>query len=125
MVRNGDKVGTGKFNSPKRQVGSLGTNRSFNQLAGRIHSFLRRHPEISQEEFLLDAVQNELGLLEQKEVRRVTSPHVSQRAPVVRKISPALDEQFVDRVATITERLAKLHDQRYGVWPQMRRFLFG
>ena len=38
---------------------------------------------------------------------------------------PSLSEEDIRIHAWLSERLAKLHYERYGLWPGLRRFLFG
>jgi len=122
---HGGKLHGGKLHATKLHGGSQTTNRSLQQLVGRVHSFFRRHPEISRNEFLLDAVKNELGLLEKQETCQAVVSRTSPQARRLPQNNQVPDEQFVNRVAAVTERLARLHDQRYGLWPQVRRFFFG
>src|SRR5262245_37364142 len=83
------------------------------RLAERVRNYFARHPEVSREEFLLDAVGRELTLRDRPE----TNPE-----PTVR---PPLTEEDIRLHARLNERLAALHYERYGLWPRLRRFLFG
>ena len=74
------------------------------RLAERVRRYFARHPEVSREEFLLDAVAKELTLRD-------------GRSP--------LTEEDVRFHARLNKRLAVLHHERYGLWPKVRRLLFG
>ena len=83
------------------------------RLAERVQNYFARHPEVSREEFLLDAVKRELTLRDSS----LTNPAPAERPP--------LTEEDIRIHARLNERLAALHYERYGLWPRIRRFLFG
>src|SRR5262245_38763008 len=82
------------------------------RLAERVRNYFARHPEVSREEFLLDAVGRELVLRDGP----VTSP---------KPIGRPLTEEDIRIHAQLNERLAALNYERHGLWPRIRRFLFG
>ncbi len=83
------------------------------RLANRVRQYLARHPEVSPEEFALDAVGRELALREGPG----TSPRPTDRPP--------LTEEDIRLHAWLNERLAALHREKHGLWPRIRRFLVG
>ena len=83
------------------------------QLAERVRHYLARHPDVSPEEFLLDALGREVTLREGPD----TSPGAASRPP--------LTEEDIRLHVWLNERLAALHRERHGLWQKIRRFLFG
>ena len=79
-------------------------------LADRVRRYFARHPEVSREDFLRDAVARELTLGE---------------GPGAAADRPRLTAEDVRIHARLNERLAALHYERYGLWPRIRRFLRG
>src|SRR5262245_59920145 len=99
----------------------------FNRLAERVRQYIDQHPEVSLEQFLLGAVRREIRLREQRE-----TGHESR--PVRREVEPTSRWSTARRLPTVedirlhawlTERLAVLDHARQGLWPRLRRFLFG
>jgi hypothetical protein len=84
-----------------------------NRLAERARHYFARHPEVSPQEFLLDALGRELILREGPG----TSPWPAYRPP--------LTEEDLRIHALLDERLAALHRERHGLWSRVRRLLFG
>jgi hypothetical protein len=80
-----------------------------NRLAERVRHYFHRHPEVSREEFLLEAVR--------REMHRREGPWAPARLP------PSTEEIRIH--AGLTERLAAFDYERHGLWPKFRRFLFG
>src|SRR5262245_12696079 len=83
------------------------------RLAERVRHYLVRHPKVSPEEFLLDAMGRELTPREGPG----TSPRPTGRPP--------LTEEDIHIHVWLNERLAALHHERHGLWPRIRRFLSG
>jgi hypothetical protein len=83
------------------------------RLAERVRPYVARHPGVSPEEFLLDAVGSGLTLREGPG----PSPWSADRPP--------LSEEDIRLHAWLNERLASLHRERYGLWPKIRRSLSG
>jgi hypothetical protein len=80
------------------------------RLAERIRGYLARHPEVSPDEFLLDAVHREIDLLE--------SPRASASAS-------RLTEEDIRLHVWLSERITALHRERHGLWSRIRRLFFG
>jgi hypothetical protein len=96
-----------------------------NQLVERVRAYLSQHPEVSREELLLEAVRRVIVVREQKEMSSgvvgVESEGTSKRYTG----RPPLTAEDIRMHAVLAERLALLHYERYGLWPKVRRFLFG
>ena len=98
-----------------------------NRLAERVRHYFDQHPEVSRQEFLLEAVLREIHFREHREkgngagtMRREgegTGRWSTARAP--------LSAEDIRIHALLIERLAVLNYERYGLWPKLRRFLFG
>ena len=84
-----------------------------NWLAERVRHYFDQNPEISQEEFLLEAVPREMHLRE--------SPGASRWSPA----RPQLSTEDIRIHAWLTERRAALDYKRHGLWPKLQQFLFG
>jgi len=107
---------------------SAGKNptRAANRLVERVRYYFDQHPEVSREEFLLDAVRREMLFRDQKEMWHGDGTlgqalGGNNRASAVR---PPNDDE-IRLSASLAERLAVLHYERYGLWPRIRRFFFG
>jgi hypothetical protein len=98
-----------------------------NGLAERVRQYFDLHPDVSQEEFLLEAVQREIYFREQQETGNGAGPERRTGGGVSRRFSarPALSAEDIRIHAWLTERLAMLHYERHGLWPRFKRFLFG
>lgn len=81
------------------------------RLAGRVRHYFARHPEVSREEFLLEALARELALREGPDAEAVP-------------LNRPLTEEDLRLHARLNERLAALNYERYGLWPRLRRLLF-
>jgi len=99
---------------------------SVNRLAGRVRHYFDEHPEVSRGEFLLDAVRREINRREQGETRNVVGTVRRDGEGINRRftVRPPSDDE-IRFEALLAERLAVLHYERYGLWPRIRRFLFG
>jgi hypothetical protein len=115
--------------TPNDHIPSAGTNivSPVNRLAERVRHYFDQHPEVSHEKFLLEAVQREIHFREQREsgngaglARR--EGQVTSRWSIAR---PPLSDEDIRVHAWLIERLAVLHYERHGLWPKLRRFLFG
>ena len=98
-----------------------------NRLAERVRQYFDQHPEVSREEFLLDAVRKEIRTREQRETGNGASPARRERQRTNRwsTARPSLTAEDIRIHAWLTERLAALHHERHGLWPTLRRFLLG
>jgi hypothetical protein len=98
-----------------------------NRLAERLRHAFDQHPEVFREEFLRDARRRDIHLREQRET--------GNGAGIVRRqgqgtsswstARPRLSAEDIRVHARLLERLAWLHYERNGLWPRLRRFLFG
>jgi hypothetical protein len=98
-----------------------------NRLAERVRHYFDRHPEASQEEFLLDAVGREIVVREREDDGNGhlhTRPE-GQRTGPRSGYRPPLTEEDIRIHAWLNERLAALHRERNGLWSKIRRLLFG
>ena len=97
-----------------------------NRLVQRVRHYFDQHPEVSREEFLLDAVRREILVREQREVRNGPGTVRGEGGESKRRSTgrpPSNDD--IRFGALLAERLAMLDYERYGLWPKLRRFLFG
>ena len=97
-----------------------------NRLVKHVQKYFDQHPEVSREQFLLDAVRREMIFRDQTEMwhgEETVGQALggSNRASAVR---PPSDDE-IRFGALLAERLAVLHYERYGLWPRLRRFVFG
>jgi hypothetical protein len=83
------------------------------QLAERVRQYFVRHPEVSREEFLVEAVRREIAFREQREIENAAGP------------APTLTAEDIRIHACLVERLAVVYYEQHGLWPKLRRFLFG
>jgi hypothetical protein len=86
-------------------------------LAERLRRYFDRHPEVSREAFLLDAVQKEIDSRERQVKRAASGQGAGRRIKLT-----AEDIRIHNR---LNERLAALHRHRHGLWSKLRRFVFG
>jgi hypothetical protein len=115
--------------NPNYRFVSTGSNPMppVDRLAERVRHYLDQHPEVSREEFLLEAVQREIHFREQKETRHRPEPERQERrgTGLGSSARPRLSAEDIRIHAWLIERLAVLHHERHGLWPRLRRFLFG
>jgi hypothetical protein len=97
------------------------------RLAERVRHYFDRHPEVSREEFLREAVQREIYLREQTDTEAGTGPRGRTDGEAAHRFRarPALTAEDIRIHAWLTERLAMLHYERHGLWPRFKRFFFG
>jgi hypothetical protein len=98
-----------------------------NRLAGRVRFYFDRRPAVTRKKFLLDAVRRDFDFHTQRETETGAGParwygEGPNRWPTAR---PALSAEDIRLHAWLNERLAVLHYERHGLWPKLRRFLFG
>jgi hypothetical protein len=86
------------------------------RLVGHVRHYFDQHPEIAREEFLQDAIRREIDFLEQ------ASSGPARRHFVPR---PPLSSKDLRAQSLLAQRVAQIHYQRHGLWPTVRRFLFG
>jgi hypothetical protein len=83
-------------------------------MAGRVRHPFARHPEVSHEGPWRDAVPRE------------SNPREGQEAsPWSADWPPLTEEEGIRFHAWLNGRLAALDRERHGLWPTIRRFLFG
>jgi len=73
-----------------------------NRLAERVRHYFDQYPEVAREEFVLES-----------------------RREGTRTARPPLSAEDIRIHAWLIERLAIVHYERHGLWPKLRRFLFG
>jgi hypothetical protein len=99
---------------------------SNNRVDERVRRFFDQHPEVSRQEFLLEAVWREIRFREQRETTNgagnVRRENQGARRPSVAR--PPLSAEDIRIHARLNERLALNNYERYGLWPKLRRFLF-
>jgi len=95
------------------------------QLAERLSHYFDRHPEVSREEFFLEAVRREIHFCEQREARR-KSIALRRSGEVTDDERPAAGRmrsaEEIRIQAALAQRLAVFHYERHGIWPRVRRF---
>jgi hypothetical protein len=98
-----------------------------NQLAERVRHYFDQHPEVAREKFLLEAIRREIDFREQGETEKGSGParREGERTNRWSTARPRLRAEDIRLHAWLTERLAALHYERHGLWPKLRRFLFG
>ena len=87
--------------------------RLFDPSAERVRQFFHRHLEVSRQEFLADAVRREIGFREQREIDNAAWA------------GPTLTAEDIRIHAWLADRLAVVHYEQHGLWPKLRRLLFG
>jgi hypothetical protein len=96
-------------------------------LAERVRHYFADHPEVSRKEFLLAAVRKEVHLREQED-NGSGSRHARPEGRRTRQsfaYRRPLSNEDVRLHVWLNERLAVLHRERHGLWPKIRRVLFG
>jgi hypothetical protein len=85
------------------------------------------HAVLVREKFLLESVRREIDFREQTETES-GARLVARNGEGINRWSSArrpLSAKDIRLHAWLSERLAVLHYERHGVWPKVRRFLFG
>jgi hypothetical protein len=114
---------------PNDRIPSDGSNLvpPVNRLSERVRHYFDQHPEASREELLLEALRREIHFREQRETGngagRVRWEGAWTNSWFTAR--PPLSAEDTHIHAWLAERLALLHYERYGLWPRLRRFLFG
>jgi len=110
-------------------IPSIGFNRvaQVKRLADRVRHYFDQHPELDHDIFFLDAVRKEIDFREQWETENVTGPAYREGETTNKSfaVRPRLSAEDIRLHAWLNERLAVLHYERYGLWPRLRRLLFG
>jgi hypothetical protein len=127
-----DCVTTGEKNmvasNPNNRFQYAGSNAvpPVNRLAERVRHYFDQHPEVSRQEFLLEAVLREIHFREQREKGNKAGTERRGGDGTSRWFTPwpPLSAEDVRIHARLMERLAALNYERYGLWPRLRRFLF-
>jgi hypothetical protein len=98
-----------------------------NRLVLRVRHYFDRHPEAGREEFLLDAIRREVSFREREETRHGsgTARREGEGTHQRSAIRPPPSAEHIRIRASVAQRLAVLHYERCGLWPKLRRFLFG
>lgn len=87
-------------------------------LAETVRVYLDRHPEVSPQEFLAQAIQREIGVREQQAGEGV------RHVPAA--VSPSRRTEEDVRIHNwLNERLAAVRPQREGMWAKMCRLFVG
>src|SRR5260370_39369727 len=114
--------------NPNDRIPSAGSNRValVNQLAERVRDYLEQHPEVSREEFLLEAVRREIRFREQRATGNGAGGARREGDGTNRwsTARPPLRAEDIRIHAWLIEHQAVLHYERHGLWPKLRRFLF-
>jgi len=97
------------------------------RLAERVRHYFDQHPEVSREEFLVEAVRREMYHREHNEIKAGSGParRESRDSNFGSTNRSPLSAEDIRVHAWLMERLAVLHHERHGLWPRLRRFLFG
>jgi hypothetical protein len=97
-----------------------------NRLAERVRHYFDRHPEVSREELLVDAVRREIQFREERETGNESGPARREGEwKSWRSIArPLLTAEDIRVHALLARRLAILNYERHGLWPKLRRVLF-
>jgi hypothetical protein len=98
-----------------------------NRLAVRVRHYFDQHPEVAREKFLLEALRREIDFREQRDAQHEAKfawreSEGTNRWSTARPRPSAADIRVH---AWLTERVAEVHYERHGLWPKLRRFLFG
>jgi hypothetical protein len=109
----------------QKSMGSNDFDNRFPHVAARIRRYFRQHPGVAREKFFLDAVRREICFRERKSIenraehvlRKYELPHGRLANP----LPPTAKDIFIHGM--LAERVAFLHNERYGLWPMLRRFL--
>jgi hypothetical protein len=98
-----------------------------NRLVERVRHYFDQHPELTREKFLLAAVRREIDFREQRETGNGAGParRAGEGANRWSTVRPPLSAEDIRIHAWLIERLAVVHYERHGLWPKLRRFLFG
>jgi hypothetical protein len=100
---------------------------AINRLAERARHDFDLHVVLARERLSLESVRREIYFREPTETE-------DQAGPVARKVEgtngwslapPLPSAKDIRLHAWLSERLAVLHHERHGLWPRLRRFLFG
>jgi len=97
-----------------------------NRLTKRVRHSFDQHAELARENFL-EAAQREIDFGEQRKTENGAGPARWEGEGTNRwsAARPPLSAEDIRLHAWLTERLAVLHHERYGLRPRLRRFLFG
>jgi hypothetical protein len=98
-----------------------------NRLAERLRHAFDQHPEVFREECLREAVRRDIRLRGQSETENGAGIARREGQGTGRWFTarPAPSAEDIRVHAWLLERLAVLHYERHGLWPKLRRFLFG
>ena len=115
--------------NPNDRIPSAGSNPvpPVNRLAERVRHYFDQHPEVSRQEFLLEAVRREIHFREQRETGNGAglARREGEGTNGWSTARPRPSAEDIRLHAWLTERLTMLHYERHGLWPKLRRFLFG
>jgi hypothetical protein len=97
------------------------------RLVERVRRYFNQHPEVSRDEFLLEAIRREIRFREERKTGNGAglARREGQGTSGWYIARPPLTAEDILIHAWLNERLAMLHYERHGLWPKLRRFLFG
>jgi hypothetical protein len=100
--------------------------RPVNRLAQRVRRYFDQHPEVSREDFLIEAIRREIRFRERNNPSKEPGPvhRGSQQFYRSFKFRPRITAEDIRVHSWLNERLAMLDYERNGVRPRLRRLLF-
>jgi hypothetical protein len=112
------------FRIPSNESNSL---QPVNRLAERVRHYFDQHPELGHEKFLLEDIRRGINFREQpaSENQAVPARREDERINRWSAARRPLSAEDIRIHAWLIERLAAIHYERYGLWPRLRRCLFG
>jgi hypothetical protein len=97
------------------QSADPGVSSPLNLLAERVGYYFDKHPEVSRDEFLVEAVRREIYFREQRDLFNLDGQGgVAARRP------PSAEDVRVH--AWVAERLAAIHREQQSSWRKFKRF---
>jgi hypothetical protein len=115
--------------NPNDRIPSAGCNPipPVNRLAERVRHYFDQHLGVSREQFLLEAIRREIDFREQRETENGAEPAQREDEGTDRwsTARPTLSAEVIRLQGWLSERLAMVNYERHGLWPKLRRFLFG
>jgi hypothetical protein len=81
-----------------------------------LRRYFVRHPEVAPQEFVLQAIEKEIGAREQTE-----APAFHAAPAPTKWVPPSAEDVRIH--AWLNSRLKTMHQQRHGLWSKIRRLL--